>query len=130
MVDVLELLFLCFRLAISLYLLSTLINISRLRDIAIENTHFRDIFYFCVIMLLGGIFMTNKIKQLLKIANKRLKDYATFTQRSQSNVSNKAVRGSWTLDDAIKLAEFTNTRLAFVDENEKVVIVFDSEDIK
>lgn len=74
--------------------------------------------------------MTNKIKQLLKIANKRLKDYATFTQRSQSNVSNKAVRGSWTLDDAIKLAEFTNTRLAFVDENEKVVIVFDSEDIK
>lgn len=74
--------------------------------------------------------MNEKIKALLLMKSKTLTKYAKFTGRSQSNISNKVSRCSWNVKDFIEMAEFTGTQLAFVDENDKVVIRFDLNDIK
>ena len=74
--------------------------------------------------------MNNKIKALLQMYGNTLTSYAKFTNRSQANISNKVARGSWNVKDMIELGEFTNTKLAFVDEDGKVVIEFDKEDLK
>lgn len=74
--------------------------------------------------------MNNKIKALLLLKGKNLTKYAEFTNRSQSNISNKVSRSSWNIYDLIQLADFTDTKLAFIDENDKPVMIFDKSDIK
>lgn len=55
--------------------------------------------------------------------------YAEYMGMSKASLSNKAVRGSWNSDDLIKLSELTNTKLAFIDENNQPIIIFDSDDL-
>lgn len=74
--------------------------------------------------------MNNKIKALLLLHGENITSYASYTNRSQSNVSNKVARESWNAKDLILLAEMTNTRLAFIDKDNNPVIIFGKEDIK
>ena len=73
--------------------------------------------------------MNNKIKALLQMFGETISSYAKFTGRTQSNVSNKISRGSWNVEDFILLAKLTNTKLAFVDENNNPIITFDENDL-
>lgn len=73
--------------------------------------------------------LNSKVKGLLAMKEKTIKSYAEYTNRTQANVSNKIARNSWNTQDFLKLAEFTGTRLAFIDENNNPVIIFDSSDI-
>lgn len=74
--------------------------------------------------------MNNKIKAMLQLYGETISSYASYTNRSQANISNKIARTSWNAKDFILLAEMTNTKLAFIDENNNPVIIFDKEDIK
>lgn len=75
--------------------------------------------------------MNNKIKALLSLKGLNMTRYAEFMGMSKSSLGNKAKRGTWNSDDLIKLAQLTNTRLVFVDnETSKELIAFDENDIK
>lgn len=74
--------------------------------------------------------MNEKIKAFLMLNGKTLTAYAQFTNRSQPTISNKVKRCSWNINDFIKLAEFTDTKLAFIDKNDKPVMIFDINDIE
>ena len=74
--------------------------------------------------------MNNKIKALLQLKGETISSYAKFTNRSQANISNKISRSSWNVNDLIKLAELTNTTLAFNDkETGKAIIEFNKDDL-
>lgn len=72
--------------------------------------------------------MNNKIKSLLALKGLNMVRYAEHMSMSRSALGNKEKRGSWTAKDLIKLAELTETRLCFLDEN-KVVMDLDIKDI-
>ena len=74
--------------------------------------------------------MNNKIKALLQMFGENISSYAKFTGRTQSNISNKISRRSWNVEDLIKVGLLTNTKLAFIDENNNPIIVFDENDLK
>lgn len=74
--------------------------------------------------------MNNKIKALLSLKGLNMTRYAEHMGMSKSSLGNKAKRGTWNSDDLIKLSQLTNTRLAFIDENNNPIIIFDENDIK
>ena len=75
--------------------------------------------------------MNNKIKALLSLKGLNMTRYAEHMGMSKSSLGNKAKRGTWNSDDLIKLAELTNTRLVFIDnDTNKELITFDENDIK
>ncbi|MCI9292778.1 MAG: hypothetical protein HFF02_05745 [Erysipelotrichaceae bacterium] len=74
--------------------------------------------------------VSNKVKALLQLSDSNLSNYAKATNQSQQNVSNKVVRNTWTVQDFLKIAKHTNKRLAFVDEDNTPVVIFDNEDLK
>lgn len=73
--------------------------------------------------------ITNKIKALLIMKDTGLTKFADYVGKSQPTISNKAKRDSWNAEDLIKIAEHTSTKLAFIDDNDKPVIIFDSNDL-
>lgn len=73
---------------------------------------------------------SGKIKALLALKDKKNMDYANILNLARPQaLTTKYSRESFTSNDLIKLAELTNTRLAFIDENNKPVVVFDKEDL-
>lgn len=74
---------------------------------------------------------SSKIKALLALKDKKNMDYANILNLARPQaLTTKYSRESFTSNDLIKLAELTNTRLAFIDENNKPVVVFDKEDLE
>lgn len=75
---------------------------------------------------------TNKVKSLLSlkgIKNNALVDVLKIA-RPQA-LTTKYSRDAFSGDDLIKIAELTNTRLSFIDnETNKEIISFDMNDIK
>ncbi|MFR2768978.1 MAG: hypothetical protein ACLTAI_12100 [Thomasclavelia sp.] len=49
---------------------------------------------------------------------------------SRQAINRKVNDGSFSVIDLIKLGELTNTKLAFIDENNRPLIVFEKEDLK
>lgn len=74
--------------------------------------------------------VANKVKALLQYKDSNVSKYAKATGQSQPNVSNKIVRNTWTVQDFLRIAEYTNTKLAFLDDNNMPLIVFDTNDIE
>lgn len=72
----------------------------------------------------------HKIKALLSLKGLNNSDLAEFLGVSRQHVSNKNKSDVWNLDEAILIAKLTNTKLAFIDENNNPLIVFDENDIK
>ena len=74
--------------------------------------------------------VSNKVKALLQLKGSGVTEYAKATNQSQPNVSNKVKRNTWTVQDFLKIALYTNTTLTFMDEDNKPLITFDEKDIK
>lgn len=74
--------------------------------------------------------ISNKIEALLKIYNSGITEYAKFTNRSQPNISNKRKRDSWNVKDLILLAKMTNTKLAFIDNDNQPIIFLNENDLE
>jgi hypothetical protein len=73
----------------------------------------------------------DKIKALLSLKGLNMTSYANCLGKSKQQISNKNKTDVWSLDEIIKLADLTNTTLAFNDkETGKSLIEFDNEDIK
>lgn len=74
--------------------------------------------------------MINKIMSLLSLFGFNRTKYAEYMGMSKSSLCNKIKRESWTAKDLILLAEMTNSKLAIVDQNDKVLVTFDKEDLQ
>lgn len=73
----------------------------------------------------------NKVEALLKLKGLNMSDFAKYMNVSRQQLSNKKKTDTFRSDEFIKLAEMTNTTLAFVDnETGKTLIEFDSSDIE
>lgn len=72
----------------------------------------------------------DKIKALLKLYKLSNKDGADALGMPYYSFGNKLNQRGFKTDELIKIAKLTNTRLAFIDENDKPVIVFSPDDIQ
>ena len=70
-----------------------------------------------------------KIYGFLVSLGKELQDYAEHLQISRQQLSNKKNSDAFKADDLIMLADLTDTTLALVDKNGKVVVEFTKEDL-
>ena len=72
----------------------------------------------------------NKVEALLKLKDMSMSDFARFKNVSRQQISNKKKNDTFRADELIEVALLTNTKLAFIDENNNPVIIFDENDIK
>lgn len=72
----------------------------------------------------------SKIKAILSMNNETFLSYSKFIGTSNANISAKAKRNSWTLNDLINIGEFIGCKLMFVDEKNNITITFDKDDLK
>lgn len=71
-----------------------------------------------------------KISYLFKATGKKQIDLAEKKGISKQQLSNKLRAGAYKGKDLLEIADFTETKLAFIDKNGKVVVEFDSSDIE
>ena len=74
--------------------------------------------------------ITNKIKSLLSLKGYSFADYARKLNIFPQTLNNKAKKNAYKIYDLIERGNLTNTRLAFVAENNNPIIIFNSEDIE
>lgn len=72
----------------------------------------------------------NKIKALLNITNKNTNDICEMLNIIDTAFYRKIKKNTFKADELIKIAILTNTKLAFIDENNNPLITFDENDIK
>jgi len=73
--------------------------------------------------------LKDKLKGLLAITGKTQQELANVNNISRQQQSNKINNASYKLNELVELADFTDTKLAFVDKDNKPLIVFDKEDL-
>ncbi|RGR66881.1 hypothetical protein DWY25_17350 [Holdemania filiformis] len=71
----------------------------------------------------------DKLKALITLSGQNQIDIANAWQISRQQLNNKIRLNSWKIDDLIKLADQTNTQLAFIDKNGNPIIKFDVSDL-
>lgn len=74
--------------------------------------------------------ITNKLKSLLALKGSNFSRYAEYMGITKQSLNNKANREAYKIADLIKLGELTDTKLAFIDENNKPLVVFDKDDLE
>ena len=72
----------------------------------------------------------NKIRALLNLSNKKTEEACECLGILQPAYSRKINKNTFKTEELIKLAELTNTKLAYVNNEGKVIVEFDIEDIK
>lgn len=72
----------------------------------------------------------NKIKALLTLTNKSTNDVCSALGILETAYYRKVKRNTFKTEELIKIAELTKTRLAFIDEEGKILISFDEKDSK
>ncbi len=72
----------------------------------------------------------NKINALLQLNNKTMSDLARYKNVSRQQISNKKKNDNFTAEELIQAAIVSGTRLAYIDENNNPLIIFDESDIK
>ena len=72
----------------------------------------------------------NKIKALLTLTNKNTNDVCETLDIIDTAYYRKIKKNTFKTEELIKIAKITNTKLAFIDENNNPVIVFDEDDLK
>lgn len=73
----------------------------------------------------------DKIKGLLALKGKtQIELSEKLNTNSRQAINRKVNDGSFSVIDLIKLGELTNTKLAFIDENNRPLIVFEKENLK
>lgn len=71
-----------------------------------------------------------KIKVLMKVYKKNQLECARVFNMNRQSFTNKVHRNAFKAEDLIKLAELTGTRLAFIDDQNQPVVVFDIDDLE
>lgn len=71
----------------------------------------------------------NKIKALLNLKEITTNDVCDYLEIMQPAYSRKIKKNTFKADELIKIADLTNTKLAFIDEDNNIFIVFDKDDI-
>ena len=72
--------------------------------------------------------VADKVKAFLKIKGKDTAELAEYLKISKQALSNKYYRDSFSAEDLIKIADFLQCDLAFIDNTDRVN--FDLSDIK
>lgn len=72
----------------------------------------------------------DKIKALINLSGKSQVQIAPEFGMSKESFNNKIRGVRFNVLDLIKLANATNTRLAFIDDKDKPLIIFDMDDIQ
>lgn len=67
--------------------------------------------------------VSNKIKAVLAICEKKQIDLAEYFGMSKQSMNNKMNRDSWSAKDLIKVAEFTGSKVAFVFPNGQQIVL-------
>ena len=70
-----------------------------------------------------------KIDNLLTLRDKNYSGLARYLGRFRQSISKTKTTGKWTGDDLIKIAEYTNTNLAYIDKDGSIITVFDKNDL-
>ena len=86
----------------------------------------------CGIIVSKGVMnmaVSDKVKAILNIKGKRQKEVADYFEISEQAFRNKLTRGSFSAVDLIKLAEYLECKIAFVEQGD-IILKFDSEDLK
>lgn len=65
---------------------------------------------------------SNKIKALLNISNKDLSGLAEHLGISKQALSNKFYRDSFSEKDLIKIANFTNSKICFIYNDNQIIL--------
>ena len=78
----------------------------------------------------GGLVKTDKIKALLALTGKTNKEFYEYLGITRQSMYLKQKKDMYNADDLIKLGELTNTLLAFIDQNNKVLLSFDYADLR
>lgn len=74
--------------------------------------------------------LIDKINALLSLKSSNITKFSKFAGTTQANISKKGKSNTLYLREAVQLAEFTNTRLSFIDnKTNKELISFDKDDI-
>ncbi|HIU14392.1 MAG TPA: hypothetical protein IAD15_10045 [Candidatus Fimiplasma intestinipullorum] len=75
--------------------------------------------------------ISDKIKDLLKIKKCKAIAYSNaLGLNKETALYTKYNRQSFKVQDLIILGELTNTKLAFIDDDNNPVVLFDTEDLK
>lgn len=72
----------------------------------------------------------DKIKAFINLSGKSQVSIAPEFGMSKESFNNKLRGARFSISDLIKLADITNTQIAFIDKAGKPLITFDVEDIK
>lgn len=73
--------------------------------------------------------VTDKVKALLAIKNKKNSELANYLKLTPQSLQNKLSRGSFSAEDLIKIADFLNCSLEFnLGEGQKIKL--DTSDIR
>ena len=74
------------------------------------------------------ISISNSVKALLSITDKKQSDLMpVLNMGSKQSMSNKISFDRWTGDDLAKVADFCNAQLAFIVDDQKIIIKSDSK---
>ncbi len=74
--------------------------------------------------------ITNKLKSILSLKGLAFADYARKLEITPQSLQTKAKKDAYKIKDLIAFAELTNTKLAFIGDDGKPIMIFDNEDIK
>lgn len=73
--------------------------------------------------------ITNKLKSVLSLKGLVFADFARKLNITPQSLQTKAKKDAYKIKDLIEFAELTNTTLAFVDKDGKIIVDFSKEDI-
>lgn len=72
----------------------------------------------------------NKIKALLNLKNKSTNDLCEALNIINVAFYRKVKNNTFKADELIKIADLTDTKLAFIDNDDKPIIIFDNKDLQ
>lgn len=72
----------------------------------------------------------DKIKSLFKLYGKTNQDGADILEMPYHSFTNKLNQRGFKTEELIKIGDLTNTKLAFIDNDNNPVIIFDKNDLK
>lgn len=72
----------------------------------------------------------DKIKAMLALAGKKNKEFYEYLGITRQAMFQKQKKDIFYVDDLIKLGELTDTQLAFVDNDNQVILRFNSHDLR
>lgn len=73
--------------------------------------------------------ITNKLKSILALKGLTFADYARKLEIKPQSLQTKAKKNAYKINDLIEFCELTETKLSIIDENNKIIIEFNKDDL-